>query len=71
MYPSTFDWGNIDTPKFDSQQLKEMKNTCQHHCFSTLNHNLGYCYDDARVMKWVWKQAVTNKFQGGARSFED
>jgi len=48
-----------------------MKNTCQHHCFSTLNHNLGYCYDDARVMKWVWKQAVTNKFKGGARSFED
>ena len=71
MYPSSFDWGNIDTPKFDSKQLKEMKNTCQHHCFSTLNHNLGYCYNDARVMKWVWKQAVTNKFKGGARSFED
>jgi hypothetical protein len=71
MYPSTFDWGNIDTPKFDSHQLKDMKKTCQHHCFSTLNHNLGYCYNDARVIKWVWKQAVTNKFKGGARSFED
>jgi len=71
MYSSTFDWGNIDTPKFDSGQLKEMKSTCQHHCFSTLNHNLGYCYNDARVIKWVWKQAVTNKFRGGARSFED
>jgi hypothetical protein len=31
---------------------------------------LGYCYDGARVIKWVWKQAVTNKFKGGARSFE-
>jgi len=71
MYSSTFDWGNIDTPKFDSGQLKEMKSTCQHHCFSTLNHNLGYCYNDGRVIKWVWKQAVTNKFRGGARSFED
>ncbi|MGO9540780.1 MAG: SPASM domain-containing protein [Terriglobales bacterium] len=71
MYPSTFDWGNIDKPNFDQQQLKEMKHTCQRHCFSTLNHNLGYCYNDARVIKWVWKQAVTNRMQGGARSFED
>ena len=71
MYPSSFDWGNIDGAKFDSHQLTDMKKTCQHHCFSTLNHNLGYCYNDARVMKWVWKQAVTNKFKGGARSFED
>ena len=71
MYPSTFDWGNIDHPKFDQKQLKEMKHTCQRHCFSTLNHNLGYCYNDARVIKWVWTQAVTNRMKGGARSFED
>jgi len=71
MYPSSFDWGNIDTPKFDANQMREMKKTCQHHCFSTLNHNLAYCYNDARVMKWLWKQVVTNKLQGGARSFED
>ena len=32
--------------------------------------SLGYCYDDARVIKWLWKQAK-NGFQGGARSFED
>jgi len=53
MYPSSFDWGNIDNPKFNEQQLKQMKSTCQRHCFSTLNHNLGYCYNDARVMKWI------------------
>src|ERR1700691_339538 len=53
MYPSTFDWGNIDHPKFDQEQLKAMKGTCERHCFSTLNHNLGYCYNDARVIKWV------------------
>ncbi len=70
MYPSTFDWGTVAEPKFDAAQLKEMKRTCQKHCFSTLNHNLGYCYNDARVIKWLWKQAL-NGFQGGARSFED
>jgi hypothetical protein len=71
MYPSTFDWGNIDHPKFDRQQLKAMKGTCERHCFSTLNHSLGYCYNDARVINWVWTQAATNRMKGGARSFED
>ncbi len=47
-----------------------MKNTCERHCFSTLNHNLGYCYTHARIVKFVRKRAM-NKFQGGARSFED
>ena len=71
MYSSPFDWGNIDDPKFDRDQLANMKTTCQRHCFSTLNHNLAYCYNDARVIKWVWKQLVTNRLKGGARSFED
>jgi radical SAM protein with 4Fe4S-binding SPASM domain len=71
MYPSTFDWGNIDEAKFQAQQLAGMKKTCQRHCFSTLNHNLAYCYNDARVIKWVWKNLVTNRMKGGARSFED
>jgi len=71
MYASSFDWGNIDQAKFDQTQLKQMKSTCQQHCFSTLNHNLAYCYNDARVIKWVWTQFVTNRMQGGARSFED
>jgi hypothetical protein len=47
-----------------------MKKTCQKHCYSTLNHNLVYCYNDARVIKWLWQQA-RNGFQSGARSFED
>jgi len=71
MYGSTFDWGNIDHAKFDQAQLLDMKKSCQRHCFSTLNHNLGYCYNDARVIKWVWKQIITNRMKGGARSFED
>jgi len=73
MYSSTFDWGNIDAPKFDQQQLGAMKKTCQRHCFSTLNHNLAYCYNDARVIKWVWANLVTDRLRGDKhpRSFED
>lgn len=70
MYSANYDWGNIEVPKFDQKQLKEMKQTCERHCFSTLNHNLAYCYNDARVLKWLWKQA-RNGFGAGARSFED
>jgi MoaA/NifB/PqqE/SkfB family radical SAM enzyme len=73
MYSSTFDWGNIDEPKFDQQQLGAMKKTCQRHCFSTLNHNLAYCYNDARVIKWVWANLVTDRLRSDKhpRSFED
>ena len=71
MYSSQFDWGNIDQPKFDPAQLAEMKKHCQRHCFSTLNHNLAYCYDDARVIKFVWTQVVKNRLKGGAHSIDD
>ncbi len=71
LYSSTYDWGNIDGHKFESGQLAAMKKTCQEHCFSTLNHNLAYCYNDARVIKFVWTNLVTNRMKGGARSFED
>ncbi len=70
MYPSSFDWGNIEGHKFEARQLAAMKSTCQRHCFSTLNHNLAYCYNDARVTRFVWTNLVKNKMQGGARSFD-
>lgn len=70
MYDATFDWGHIEVPKFQRAQLASMKQTCQRHCFSTLNHNLAYCYNDARVIRWLWQQAL-NRFQGGARSMDD
>jgi hypothetical protein len=63
--------GKHDGHKFDSDQLEGMKSTCQQHCFSTLNHNLAYCYNDARVIKFVWTNLVTNRMKGGARSFQD
>jgi hypothetical protein len=36
MYSATYDWGNIDGHKFEREQLREMKRTCQSHCFSTI-----------------------------------
>ena len=70
MYSASFDWGNIDDFTFDDDQLNYMKKTCEKHCFSTLNHNLAYCYNDARVIKWMWEN-VRRGFRGGVRSFED
>ena len=68
MYASTYDWGNIDRFHFDEKDLSRMKQGCQRHCFSTLNHNLAYCYDAFRVVKWVGKQALRG-FQGTSGSF--
>jgi hypothetical protein len=59
MYAATYDWGNIDHHKFDSNQLAGMKKTCQRHCFSTLNHNLAYYYNDARVINFVWNNLTS------------
>ncbi len=39
--------------------------------FSTLNHNLAYCYDDLRVIKFVWTRPVKNRLKGRARSFDE
>ena len=69
LYSATYDWGSIGDHRFEVSQLNEMKQTCQTHCFSTLNHNLGYCYDDARVIRWVMKQA-SRGFQGVSGSFD-
>jgi MoaA/NifB/PqqE/SkfB family radical SAM enzyme len=69
MYTATHDWGRAGSPRFETAQLDEMKPVCQRNCFSTLNHNLGYCYNDARAIKWILRQAVRG-FQGVTGSFE-
>lgn len=69
LYSATYDWGTIENHKFETPQLAEMKKDCQTHCFSTLNHNLAYCYNDQRVIKWMIKQAK-NKFQGTTGAFD-
>jgi len=63
------DWGAVRAPRFDAQRLQPMNQACQPRCFSTLNHNIGYCYDDGRVIRWVLKQAARG-FQGVSGSFD-
>jgi hypothetical protein len=63
MYSANYDWGTIENEKFEMEPLKEMKKSCQPHCFSTLNHIVGFCYNDTRVIKWMLKQAMRG-FQG-------
>jgi hypothetical protein len=46
-----------------------MKQECQTHCYSALNHNLSYCYDAARVIRWTPGQAAPG-FQGVTGSFD-
>lgn len=58
MYSATYDWGTIEDPRFEARQLDEMKTSCTRHCFSTLNYTLGHCYNDARVLRWIGKQAL-------------
>ena len=63
MYSATHDWGVVGAQKFDGAQLDQMKVTCEPNCFSTLNHIVGWCYNDGRVIRWVMKQA-RHGFQG-------
>ncbi len=59
MYSATYDWGTVGNPKFDENQLTNMKKECELHCFSTLNHIVSYVYNNGRVIKWIIKHAKT------------
>ena len=69
MYSATYDWGTVGNHKFDVKQLDEMKKSCTTHCLSTCNYILAYCYDNKRVMKWAFKQAL-HGFRGATGSFD-
>lgn len=58
MYPATYTWGAVEKPRFSSQELARIKRGCQPHCFSTLSHNLSYCYNAGRAIRWTLRQAV-------------
>lgn len=70
LYSATCDWGCTGNPRFDSKQLLAIKQECQPHCYSTLNHTLAHCYDAGRIFRWLVKQAA-NGFRGTTGSFED
>lgn len=54
---------------FDNRVKGMTEDTAETHCFSTLNHNLAYCYDAGRAIRWVLKQARRG-FQGVSGSFD-
>ncbi len=68
MYSASHDWGVVRNPQFQHEQLRQLKRECQPHCFSTLNHNLAYCYHASRAIRWTLKQAL-NGFRGTTGSF--
>jgi len=70
MYSATHDWGTAGQPRFEKEQLAGMKVECQKRCFSTLNHNLAYCYNASRAIRWTLRQAL-HGFQGTTGSFDD
>ncbi|MDX2152137.1 MAG: radical SAM protein [Bryobacteraceae bacterium] len=70
MYPATSNWGIAGRPRFEAGELAALKQECQPHCFSTLNHNLAYCYDAGRAIRWLTKQALRG-FQGTTGAFDD
>ena len=70
MYTASQNWGTAGNPCFEKQQLAAMKVDCQPHCFSTLNHNLAYCYNASRAIRWTLKQAA-HGFRGTTGSFDE
>lgn len=69
MYESNHDWGTIEVPRMDPEQLRAMKQQCEGNCFSTLNHILAFCYNDTRVIRWLFQQAA-HGFQGVSGTME-
>lgn len=69
MYSSNHDWGTVEAPQIEPKQLQEMKRECEPNCFSTLNHILAFCYNDARVIRWLLRQAG-HGFQGVTGNME-
>lgn len=70
MYSAGNNWGVIGQPFFRPNELIDIKRKCQPRCFSTLNHNLAYCYRASRAIKWMLKQTV-HGFRGTTGSFDE
>ena len=62
-YNASEEWGRVGKPRFQKASLDTMKQSCERHCFSTLNHTVGYCYNDRRVIELLVRQAA-HGFQG-------
>jgi hypothetical protein len=69
MYSARHDCGVVENYDFEVPQLNEIKKECQRPCFSTLNHNPGFCYKDSRVLKMGIAAGAPTAFKGVDGSF--
>ncbi len=51
------DWGRIWEPKFDPQELAQLKQRCKSQCSSTCFYTMGSYYRFGPLMQWVRKHA--------------
>jgi MoaA/NifB/PqqE/SkfB family radical SAM enzyme len=51
------DWGRIWEPKFDAEELSQIKRRCMSLCSSTCFYNIGHYYRMGPLMEWVRKHA--------------
>jgi radical SAM protein with 4Fe4S-binding SPASM domain len=49
------DWGTIWHPKFDKDELAEVKRKCNQHCLSTCFYTMAHYYQPAETLKWMMK----------------
>jgi MoaA/NifB/PqqE/SkfB family radical SAM enzyme len=49
------DWGSIWEPRFDRQELLDLKAKCMPFCSSTCFHTMGFYYKVSSVPEWVGK----------------
>lgn len=47
------DWGSIWKPKFDQDELNEVKEQCMPNCSSTCFYTMGHYYDSRVLPEWV------------------
>jgi hypothetical protein len=49
------DWGSIWDHKFNSEELRSLKQQCMPFCSSTCYHTMGHYYSLSSVPQWVRK----------------
>jgi len=49
------DWGRIWNPKFNKNELVNVKNSCVEHCLSTCFFTMGHYYQPFETLKWMVK----------------
>ncbi|MFC2076674.1 radical SAM protein [candidate division KSB1 bacterium] len=52
-----YDWGRIWHPKFNQDELTNIKSKCRDHCLSTCFFTMGHYYQIFESLKWMFKHS--------------